>query len=88
MNSSNRCANDSPGESVYASATSEQLLLDLDPRGSEVGGESEGGGGRGEMGGGEDQGLAVVELSTLHFFLVSGYCGDQNHDYVCAYVSL
>ena len=94
MNPSNSCANDSPRESLYASATSEQLLLDLDPGGreGEGEGEQEKGKGRGETGGmgrgGEDHGLAVVELSTLHFYLVSGYHGDQKHDYVCAYVSV
>ena len=34
----------------------------------------------------EDCGLAVVEISSLHFYLVSGYHGDPNHDYICAHV--
>lgn len=65
---------------------SEELLLDIDLGGGEGEGEK-GNRGTGESGRGEDHGLAVVELSTLHFYLVSGYRGNQNHDYVCAYVS-
>lgn len=70
---------------------SEPLLLDIDSAEGGGGGER-GNKGRttGENGGKQheiDRGLAVVELSTLHFYLVSGYHGDCNHDYVCAYVS-
>ena len=90
------------GGSLYSSAASDQLLLDLSPRqtpptlhwrkpAEEEGEEEEGeGGGGGEMkeGRGRDWGLAVVDFSHLHLFVVSQYRGDRNHDYVCAYVSL
>ena len=85
---------------MYASATSEQLLLDLSPRQMtppmqwgerREGDEDEGEVGEGERrggGDGEDRGLAVVDFSRLHLFMVSGYRGNKNHDYVCAHVSL
>ena len=79
-------ANDSPRDSLYASALLEPPLLDIDSEGGEGEGEREGRRGGNERG--EDHGLAVVELSTLHFYLVSGYRGDQNHDYICASVSI
>lgn len=84
---------------MYASAMSEQLLLDLSPRQTtppmqwrerEEGDEDEvevGEGKRGGCGEGGDRGLAVVDFSHLHLFVVSGYRGDKNHDYVCAHVS-
>lgn len=86
MNPSISHANDSPRESLYASAMSEQLLLDIDHGGGEGEGERRSRE-TGEGGEGEDHGLAVIELSTLHFYVVSGYRGNRNHDYVCACVS-
>ena len=84
MNPSNHNTNASPRDSLYASALSEPPLLD-------IGGEEEREKGGVAVGGArtreEDHGLAVIELCTLHFYLVSGYRGDRNHDYVCAYVS-
>ena len=49
------------------------------------GGEEEVGGG-GWRGGG-DRGLAVANFSCLRLFMVSGYRGNSNHDYMCAHVS-
>ena len=94
-NPSNSGPNDSPGDSLYASALSEPPLLDLDSTEGEGEGERGEGGAAavrvaGEGGGKQlecDRGLAVVEISTLHFYLVSGYRGNLSHDYVCAYVS-
>lgn len=83
MNPSISCTNGSPRESLYASAMSEPLLLDID----HGVGEGEGERRNREAGIGDDHGLAVIELSTLHFYVVSGYRGNKNHDYVCAYVS-
>ena len=88
MNPSSCGPNNSPGDSLYASALSQPPLLDIESEGGEEGEGGRGGVREGETGRRGDRGLAVVDLSTLHFYIVSGYRGNRNHDYVCAYVSL
>ena len=41
----------------------------------------------GDYGGKEDRGVAILKLSSLHSFYVSGFKGDSTRDCACGWVS-